>query len=395
MISNEFKFIEKNSSGDVSVEDNLIIHGDNKAVLNSITKFHGKVKCIYIDPPYNNGENYYHYDDRDDKDWLNDVTNTLILLKPFLSIDGSIWISIDDKEMHYLKVAADSVFGRNNFITTIVWQQRTTRENRSVFSNNHEYILVYSIDPTEFKKTRNLSSLTDDILKRYKNPDNDSRGAWQSVSVNVQDGHAVKSQFYKIIAPNGKEHLPPNGRCWIYNETRMKQEIENNNISFGKDGNGVPRLKKFLNGDKKGLTPETLWLSELAGTNKMAKKHLLEMFPTDKIFDTPKPEKLIQQIFNIATKEGDMIMDCYLGSGSTISTAHKMKRKYIGIEKGNHIVDLVVERMKLVVNGEKGGISESINWKGGGNFSFYDFDLQKNSKFKFLKNNTDFEKIIL
>lgn len=372
MISNEFKFIDKYSLGDISKTDNLIIHGDNKIVLNSITEFYGKVKCIYIDPPYNNGENYHHYNDRDHEDWLNEVTTTLKLLKPYLSIDGSIWISIDDNEMHYLKVAADKVFGRHNFITTIVWQQRTSRENRSVFSNNHEYILVYAINPIEFKQSRNLTPLTKDILDRYKNPDNDPRGNWQSVSVNVQDGHAVKSQFYKIIAPNGKEHLPPNGRCWIYNEERMKEEIANNNIWFGIDGNGVPRVKKFLNGHSKGLTPETLWLAEFAGTNKLAKKHLLELFPNDKIFDTPKPEQLIQQIINIATNEGDIIMDCYLGSGSTISTAHKLNRKYIGIEKGNHIVDLVVERMKLVVKGENGGISKEINWQGGGDFSFYD-----------------------
>lgn len=378
MISNEFKFIEKNSAGKPSKKDNLIIHGDNKEVLNSITEFYGKVKCIYIDPPYNNGENYHHYNDSEHDDWLNEITTTLKLLKSYLSEDGSIWISIDDNEMHYLKVAADKVFGRNNFITTIVWQQRTSRENRSVFSNNHEYILVYAIDTVKFKKARNLSPLTKEIIDRYKNPDNDSRGNWQSVSVNVQDGHAVKSQFYKIIAPNGKEHLPPNGRCWIYNEERMKKEIVNNNIWFGLDGNGVPRVKKFLNEKSKGLTPETLWVADFAGTNKLAKKHLLELFPNDKLFDTPKPEQLMQRIIEIATNEGDLILDCYLGSGSTISAAHKLKRKYIGIERGNHIVDLVVERMKLVINGEEGGISKEINWNGGGYFSFYD----KNSHIK-------------
>lgn len=373
MISNQFEYIVTNSLGNQSNE-NLIIHGENNEVLKSITNsFKEKVKCIYIDPPYNNGEKYHHYNDRDNhENWLNDIVTTLKLLKPFLTKDGSIWISIDDTEMHYLKVAADQVFGRGNFITTIVWQQRTTRENRSVFSNNHEYLLVYSINPQEFKKSRNLAPLTDEVLKRYKNPDNDSRGPWQSVSVNVQDGHAVKNQFYKIIAPNGKEHLPPNGRCWVYNEERMKKEISSNNIWFGKDGNGVPRNKKFLNGSSRGLTPETLWLGDIAGTNKIAKKHLLEMFPSNKLFDTPKPEQLIQQILNIATNEGDIVLDCYLGSGSTISTAHKMNRKYIGIEKGNHIVDLVVERMKLVAQGENGGISKSINWQGGGGFSFFE-----------------------
>jgi adenine-specific DNA-methyltransferase len=378
MISNDFKFVEKNSLGN-DTKDNLIIHGDNKLVLNSLKETHaGTVKCIYIDPPYNNGETYHHYNDKDThSNWLGEITETLELLKHFLTKDGSIWISIDDKEMHYLKIAADKVFGRSNFVTTIIWQQRTTRENRSVFSNNHEYVLVYCIDKYEFKKARNLAPLTEKVLSRYKNPDNDVRGPWQSVSLNVQDGHAVKNQFYKITAPNGKEHSLPNGRCWIYSKEKMNTQIAQNNIWFGKDGNGVPRLKKFLNEDNKGLTPETLWLSDIAGTNKSAKKHLLELFPESKIFDTPKPEQLIQQIINIATNEGDIVLDCYLGSGSTISTAHKLKRRYIGIEKGNHIIDLVVERMKLVVNGEQGGISESTGWKGGGTFSFYDFQSKE------------------
>ena len=372
MICSELKYVEEYSSGNKSKE-NIIIHGDNNNVLNCLkSSFEGKIKCIYIDPPYNNGEKYHHYNDQDShQNWLNGISATLKLLKPFLTKDGSIWISIDESEMHYLKVAADNIFGRINFVSTIVWQQRTTRENRSIFSNNHEYILVYCINPVEFKKSRNLSPITEDILKRYKNPDNDSRGVWQSVSVNVQDGHAVKSQFYKVIAPNGKEHLPPNGRCWIYNEFRMKEEISKNNIWFGKDGNGVPRVKKFLNDTQKGLTPETLWLAEISGTNKKAKKHLLELFPTNKVFDTPKPEQLIRQILNIATKEGDTVLDCYLGSGSTISAAHKLNRKYVGIEKGNHILGLVVERMKQVIQGEKGGISKTVHWKGGGGFSFY------------------------
>jgi len=357
---------------DKDSKTNLIIKGDNIKVLKKLLPdFNKKVKCIYIDPPYNNGESYNHYDDDyTHQAWLDEMTEALFSLKPFLTEDGSIWISIDDSEMHYLKIAADKVFGRHNFVTTIIWQQRTTRENRSVFSNNHEYILVYCINQTEFKNSRNLLPATEDILKRYKNPDNDPRGDWQSVSANVQDGHAVPSQYYNIIAPNGKVHSPPNGRCWCYNKERMDNEISNNNIWFGKDGNGVPRIKKFLNGKSRGLTPETLWLGNIAGTNKSAKKHFLQMFPNEKVFDTPKPEELIKLILEIATNENDIVLDCYLGSGTTISTAHKMNRKYIGIEKGDHITDIVLERMNQVVNGEQGGISQIINWNGGGNFTF-------------------------
>jgi adenine-specific DNA-methyltransferase len=355
------------------LKTNFIIKGDNiKAVKKLVPIYRKKIRCIYIDPPYNNGEKYNHYDDDyAHQDWLNEITETLISLKPLLTEDGSIWISIDDSEMHYLKVAADKVFGRKNFVTTVVWQQRTTRENRKVFSNNHEYILVYCINQSEFKKHRNLLPVTGDILKRYKNPDNDPRGVWQSVSANVQDGHSVPSQYYDIVSPNGKVHSPPNGRCWVYNKERMEVEIAKNNIWFGREGNGVPRVKKFLNGKSRGLTPETLWLGNVAGTNKSAKKHFLQMFPAVKVFDTPKPEELIKLILEIATNENDLVLDCYLGSGTTISTAHKMNRQYIGIEKGNHITEIVLERMKQVVNGEQGGISKIVNWNGGGDFRFF------------------------
>lgn len=355
-------------------KDNMIIHGDNCVVAQELSeKYRNKVKCIYIDPPYNNGERYTHYEDSvGHESWLQYMEQILTKLKPLLRQDGSIWISIDDSEMHYLKVLCDKIYGRNNFITTIVWQQRTTRENRKVFSNNHEYILVYAIDPVQFKSTRNLLPTTETMLARYKNPDNDSRGVWQSVSVNVQSGHAVSSQFYEIIAPNGKRHYPPNGRCWIYNEDRMKKEIEQNNIWFGNDGNGVPRRKKFLSDATRGITPETLWLADEVGTTKKAKKHLLEMFPDNPVFDTPKPEELIKRIFDIATNENDLVLDAFLGSGTTAAVAQKMKRDYIGIEKENQIFEFVFQRLKKVVDGESGGISKLVAWNGGGGFDFFE-----------------------
>lgn len=350
----------------------MIIEGENCSVLDIIKdQFSNQVKCIYIDPPYNNGEKYTHYDDDMKHEmWLEEITKTLEKLKGFLSNEGSIWISIDDSEVHYLKVAADKVFGRKNFITTIIWQQRITRENRKVFSNNHEYILVYAKNPIKFKHARNLLPPNLELLSRYKNQDNDPRGPWQSVTAHVQAGHAVKSQFYDIVAPNGKRHSPPNGRCWIYNKERMEQEILSNNIWFGKDGNGVPRIKKFLSSNV-GITPETLWLGEDVGTNEMAKKHLLRLFPECPVFDTPKPESLIKRILEIATNENDLVLDAYLGSGTTAAVAHKMKRKYIGIEVGKHIQDLVVPRLRRVVEGENGGISEELGWQGGGGYSYY------------------------
>ena len=372
--------IDSANSVNPEISNNMIIRGDNHSILRDLeSTYAGSIKCIYIDPPYNNGENYHYYSDNERNDkWLANIEAALALLRPLLSTDGSIWISINDKEMHYLKITADKIFGRNNFVTTIIWQHRNSRENRTAFSNNHEYILVYAKDINVFKETRNTIPMDKSSLEdKYKNPDNDIRGPWQSVTANVQDGHAVQSQYYYITSPNGKKHYPPKGRCWIYNEERMNKEIAGNNIWFGKNGNGVPRVKKFLKDATKGLTPETLWLGNEVGTTKSAKKHIMNIFPDDKAFETPKPEELIHRILTIASNKGDYVLDCYLGSGSTISTAHKMKRQYIGVEIGDHIVNLVVERMKRVIEGEAGGISKLIKWKGGGGFSFYAYDPSK------------------
>ena len=354
---------------------NMIVKGDNCAVCDYImNEFADKVKCIYIDPPYNNGEESAHYSDVfSHKQWLDNMRSIINRLFRLLTKDGSLWISIDDNEVHYLKVLCDEIMGRSNFVTTIIWQQRTTRENRRTFSNNHEYILVYAKDPATFKKKRNLLCADNSVLARYKNPDNDPRGPWQSVSLNVQAGHAVSSQFYSITAPGGKVFNPPNGRCWIYNETRMKKEIADNNIWFGLDKNSTPRKKKFLCDAKLGLTPETLWLASDVGTTNDAKKQLLALFPTMTVFDTPKPESLIRRILEIASNEGDLILDAFLGSGTTAAVAHKMKRAYIGIDISSESIDYSLSRLKRVIAGEKSGISKDLGWEGGGSFSYYEY----------------------
>lgn len=355
--------------------DNMIIKGDNCAVCDCLmNEFASKVKCIYIDPPYNNGEEYTHYSDVfSHKQWLDNMKAIISRLFHLLAKDGSLWISIDDNEVHYLKVLCDEIMGRNSFVTTIIWQQRTTRENRRAFSNNHEYILVYAKDPIEFKKSRNLLSIDDTVLSRYKNPDNDPRGPWQSISLNVQAGHAVSSQFYSITAPGGKVFNPPNGRCWIYNQERMNKEIADNNIWFGADHNSTPRKKKFLCDAKLGLTPETLWLASAVGTTNDAKKQLLALFPTMTVFDTPKPESLIRRIFEIASNEGDLVLDAFLGSGTTAAVAHKMNRSYIGIDISSESINYALNRLERVIGGEKSGISKDINWCGGGSFSYYEY----------------------
>ena len=360
------------SYGD-NTADNAIVHGDSLLVLSKLRKVHESgVRLIYIDPPYNNQEKYHHYRDRSTHEtWLRQMEAHLCALAPFLSEEGSIWISIDDNELHYLKVVADEVFGRDNYLSTIVWQHRTTRENRKVFSNNNEFILAYAKNARVFKEHRNLLPTSPQFVKRFRNPDNDPRGPWQSVSANVQAGHGTVSQFYELVTPHGKRHVPPKGRCWIYTKAKMEQEIAKNNIWFGRDGNGVPRIKHFLAQANLGLTPHTLWTAEEVGTTDLAKKHLLRLLPSQQVFETPKPESLLCRILHIATDPGDLVLDTFLGSATTAATAHKMGRQYFGVESGGHAVTHCVPRLQRVVDGEQGGISEEFIWKGGGGFSFF------------------------
>lgn len=352
---------------------NMLIQGDNLDAMHLIaSSLAGMVRCAYLDPPYRNGERYTHYvDDLCHEEWLDQVTSRIARVAEFLSDDGSLWLSIDDTEVHYLKVAMDRIFGRENFVTTVIWQQRTTRENRRVFSNNHEYLLVYAKNFKRFAEARHGLPLTDDVRGRYANPDNDPRGPWQSVSANVQAGHAVSSQFYVVTAPNGRQHYPPNGRCWSYNAERMTREIAEGNVWFGKSGDGVPRLKKFLTSSGKGLTPETLWLAQDVGTNDHAKKHLHTMFAGEPLFDTPKPEPLIARVLRIATQPGDLVLDPYLGSGTTAAVAMKTGRRFIGIESGDHAATLTADRLRQVVDGEAGGVSAEFGWMGGSGFQFH------------------------
>lgn len=351
---------------------NRLIHGDNLAVLDMVGRdLRSAVRCVYIDPPYNNQERYTHYDDRRSHiTWAAEIEQVLKGLMPLLSSDGSLWISIDDAELHYLKVLCDEIVGRERFVTTIVWEHRTTRENRRVFSNNHEYVLVYAADPGAFKASRNPVRASDEILARYKNPDDDPRGPWQSVSLTAQAGHGTPQQHYEVVAPNGRRHRPPKGRCWIYNERRMRQAMEEGEVWFGSDGNGVPRLKRFLSSAPRGVTPPTLWTADFAGTSAKAKREVLKLFPDEAVFDTPKPEQLLSRILEIATDPGDLVLDAYLGSGTTAAVAHKMKRRWLGIENGEHAITHCASRLRMVVEGEQGGISKEVRWRGGGGFRF-------------------------
>jgi adenine-specific DNA-methyltransferase len=363
----------RHSSKDVF--ENRLIRGDNLLALKALEQeLAGRVRCIYIDPPYNTGAAFEHFEDGVEHSlWLSLIRDRLELLHNLLAMNGSLWISIDDNEAHYLKVLCDEVFGRQSFITMIIWEKRTSRENRRVFSVNHDYMLVYAKDPATFAASRNQLAMNDEVLSRYKNPDNDPRGPWQSVSANAQAGHGTAAQFYSLKLPSGRVIGPPKGRCWVYTEQRMSEEIARGNIWFGADGDGAPRIKRFLSDvDGGGLTPETIWRAGEVGTNDDAKKALLELLPDASVFDNPKPERLLHRVLHIATSPGDLVLDSFAGSGTTGAVAHKMGRRWIMIEMGEHAHTHIIPRLTKVVNGEDpGGITKEVNWEGGGGFRYY------------------------
>src|SRR5664280_944221 len=288
--------------------------------------------------------------------WLSLMRDRLELIRRLLAPNGSLWVTIDDNEVHYLKVLLDEIFGRSNFIANMIWEKRLSRENRRAFSFNHDHLLLYGKDKTAFEAVRNPLGLSSEVLARYKNPDNDPRGPWQSVSINAQAGHATASQFYKLRLPSGREIDPPKGRCWLYTRERLAQEIAANNIWFGSDGNNAPRAKKFLAGSQeKGLTPETIWPADEVGTNDDAKKSLLALLRQNDVFDNPKPEGLLRRVLEIATNPGELVLDSFGGSGTTGAVAHKMFRRWIMVELGEHAHTHIIPRLKKVIDGEDPG----------------------------------------
>lgn len=351
---------------------NMLIHGDNLLALKALeSKYAGQVKCIYIDPPYNTGSAFEHYDDNlEHSQWLSLMRPRLEILWNLLSDDGSIWISIDDDEQAYMKVLCDELFGRQKFIASIIWQKRTSPDMRSIISDGHDYILVYAKDRDTFKETRNRIPLTEEQATNYKNPDNDPRGVWVSTDFTAQGWRP--NQMYTITTPSGKVVSPPEGRCWRHLEDVYKQLLADGRLWFGADGSGVPRKKVYLS-ESEGIAPWTWWTNKEVGHNQEAKKENIVLFGSSNAFDTPKPERLIQRIIHIASNEGDLVLDSFLGSGTTAAVAHKMGRRYIGIEMGEHAYTHCKKRLDMVVSGEdKGGISKAVKWENGGGYRFYE-----------------------
>ena len=351
-------------------DDNLIINGNNLIALYSLKERYGnKIKIIYIDPPYNTGTDSFKYNDRFNKStWLTFMKNRLDISRELLSDDGSIFISCDDNESHYLKVLADSIFGEDNFVNSIIWQKKYSPQNDAKwFSDNHDYILCYAKNKNNWKI--NLLPRSDKQNKAYKNPDNDPRGLWKSTDLSVKT--YLKSNDYEIITPSGRSVSPPESRCWVVNKTRFDELVADNRIWFGVDGSNVPSIKKFLSEVKDGITPLTIWTYDEVGHNQTAKQELKKIIKKEgDTFSTPKPEKLIKRIIEIGSREGDIILDFFAGSGTTAATAIKMKRKFITIEQMDYIQDVTLERLKKTIEGDDNGISQDVNWQGGGSFVY-------------------------
>jgi adenine-specific DNA-methyltransferase len=355
--------------------DNRLIFGDNLLALKALEEeFAGKVKCVFIDPPYNTGSAFQHYDDAVEHSlWLSLMRDRLEILHRLLRDDGSIWITIDDNESHYLKVLCDEIWGRRNFVANIVWQRTHTRENRTDISTVHDDVLVYAKDRTVWKGTRNLLPASDEQLARYSNPDNDPRGPWASLPAHAKAEIGRRAaQFFTVRTPSGREVNPPPGRCWLYTEPRFQEMVADRRIWFGESGENVPRVKKFLAEVGSGLVPASIWPHEEVGTTGSAKAEIVALFPNTTPFSTPKPERLISRILGVATNPGDLVLDSFAGSGTTGAVAHKLGRRWIMVELGEHCHTHIIPRIKKVIDADDpGGITEATNWSGGGGFRYF------------------------
>ncbi len=347
---------------------NMLIQGDNLDALKALLPYYaGRVKCIYIDPPYNTRSAFEHYDDNlEHTQWLAMIYPRLVLLRELLAEDGSIWVSIDDNEGHYLKVVMDEVFGRRNFLAEVIWQKRTSRENRAAIGLAHDTVFSYGKVPAvQWKTVRNPLPPN---LNGFSNPDSDPRGPWRSIPFSAQ-GHRP-NQMYVIVGPNGEQHEPPRGRCWGATEEVFRRHQADNRVYFPRGGAGRPRIKQFA-GEEAGLVPMSLWLAEEVGTNEESKREILSLFEDETPFGTPKPERLMQRIIHVATNAGDLVLDSFLGSGTTAAVAHKMGRRWIGIEMGDHAITHCKPRLDKVIAGEQGGVSAAVGWQGGGGYRCY------------------------
>lgn len=363
-----------------SSDRNMLVKGDNVISLFKLQETHrSSIKCIYIDPPFNTGKIFDHYADALDRDhWLSMMKIRLDLMYNLLSEDGVIFIHIDDAEMPYLKILLDEIFNRtsnkyssqSNYIATIIWQKKNSPQNDAkFFSDVHDYILVYAKNRESFKMNKLERNETQN--NRYKNIDNDPRGPWTSSDLTVKT--PSEHLIYEITLPSGRTVTPASSRSWGVTKERFEELVKDNRIWFGQSGNAMPRLKRFLSEVQKGIVPKTIWTIDEVGDNSEGKRELKKVTNFDEaIFTTPKPERLIERIIKLSTNESDIVLDAFLGSGTTCAVAHKLRRQWIGLENGDHLDDICVPRLKMVIDGhDNNQVSQKNNWNGGGGFAYY------------------------
>lgn len=358
------------SGGTLNSHSNLLVIGDGLDVLESLqenTPVLGEgIRLVYIDPPFNTQVNFRQYNDSMQRPmWLSMMRDRLAAIRPLLSEDASIWVHLDDAEVHRARAIMDEVFGEQAFVASVIWQKKTTRDSRAAFSSNHDTILVYAPSgPKRWKTSRNLLSKDEAHLR---NRDDDPRGPWADAPFTAP-GYR-RAQQYDIETPNGDILRPPRGRSWYATESTYKDLLAEDRIWFPKNGSGSPRIKLFAH-QLRGLVPFTVWGSGDTGTNDEAKRHLLALFPEAEVFDTPKPENLLERIIHIATNPGELVVDIFGGSGTTATTAHKMRRRWVMAERNTQtVLDFIVPRLNSVIQGtDPGGITSAVSWSGGGSY---------------------------
>ena len=363
------------SVGAARLDGNLIVQGDNLHALKALLPVYAnKVDCIFIDPPYNTGNEGWCYNDnvnspvmqawlqanpvgiedglRHDK-WCAMMWPRLRLLHELLGDAGSLWVTLDDNEIHRGRGMLDSIFGEDNFIASCIWQKRTSPDARKNLGAAHDYVLVYAKNKSILYL--NKLPMSEMRVENFSNSDNDPKGLWASVDLSAQEGHATKDQFYTIVAPTGKKHNPAEGRCWGLIESTYRVLFDEGRIWFGVDGNAKPRLKQYLeeSGDSAAWT---WWPNSEVGHNQEAKKEVLEIMGSE-VFETPKPSRLLQRIFEIATNRKSLILDSFAGSGTTahaVLAANKKdggERKFILVECEDYADKLTAERVRRVIKG--------------------------------------------
>ncbi len=374
---------------------NLIVQGDNLVALKALLPYYaGQVKCIYIDPPYNTGNEGWVYNDNVNspliREWLGKVVGKeaedlsrhdkwlcmmyprLALLRQFLRQDGLIFVSVDDNEVAAVRMLLDDLFGRENFVASIIWQKRTSPDARLALGPAHDYVLAFARNLGFAKATIKQVPISGDRAKDYKNPDNDHRGPWASVDLTGQTGHATPDQFYEITTPSGHRLKPTAGRCWAIAPATLQVLMADNRIWFGKKGDARPRLKKFLS-ETEGVTAWTWWPNTEVGHNQEATKELNEIVGKPDVFDNPKPSRLLARILQLATEKDSWILDTFAGSGTTAQAVMQLNkqdagnRHFILVEMEPKIArDITAERVKRVAQGYTNAKGERIEGLGGG-----------------------------